>query len=42
MGMLDEGRWNVPLFGKKDKQANQPKPRPKPDKGNVKNPKKGK
>lgn len=34
MGMLDEGRWNVPLFGKKDKQKNQPVIKPKPPKGN--------
>lgn len=29
-------RWNEPLYGKPEKQKNQPKPQPKPDKGNTK------
>lgn len=32
----DGMRWDKPLYGKKEKQENQPKPQPKPDKGNVK------
>ena len=40
MGMMDEGRWNAPLYGKKGKKNNQPTVKPKQDKGNPKNPKK--